>query len=340
MTLLQITQVDAHDDEALATWHDVMARAEAHDRGDHATTWTLPELTQQLRRTGRTRRYSAYVGTLDGTAVAMGLLIEPLLDNTTSADLLVDVLPDHRRQGHGTAMLHHLEATARELGRTVLHAEVDWPHDQPVTGDGRAGVELLRREGWSLGLVEVMRVLPVPVDDALLDRLATEAAAHHEGYALRSWVGAVPSDLLDRWAVLTASLTTEAPTGDLTVEPEPADVARVREGEELMAAQGRTPYRTVALDPDGVAVGYTELVTTVHEPHRAYQWGTLVHRDHRGHRLGVALKAANHRLLQEHTDLVDHAVTWNADSNSHMVSVNEEMGFRPVEWCGAFEKRL
>ena len=46
-------------------------------------------------------------------------------------------------------------------------------------------------------------------------------------------------------------------------------------------------------------VAYTDIATTVHEPGRAYQWGTLVRRDARGHRLGLAVKVANLRLLQD-----------------------------------------
>ena len=45
-------------------------------------------------------------------------------------------------------------------------------------------------------------------------------------------------------------------------------------------------------------VAYTDIATTVHEPGRAYQWGTLVRGDARGHRLGLAVKVANLRLLQ------------------------------------------
>jgi len=37
---------------------------------------------------------------------------------------------------------------------------------------------------------------------------------------------------------------------------------------------------------------------------------------------------------------VDHVLTWNADSNTHMVAVNEALGFEPVEWCGMLQKRL
>jgi hypothetical protein len=47
----------------------------------------------------------------------------------------------------------------------------------------------------------------------------------------------------------------------------------------------------------------------VHESERAYQWGTSVRPDHRGHRLGLAVKAANLRLLQETHPQVTTVVT-------------------------------
>jgi GNAT superfamily N-acetyltransferase len=220
-----------------------------------------------------------------------------------------------------------------------------WPVTAPRDGVGQAGVEFAQRHGFSVGNVEVKRVLRCPVPTERLDELAASAAPWHEGYVLRSWTGPVPDDLLESWAVLTSSLTSEAPTGDLHVEPEAADVEAVRENERLLVAQGRTAYRCVAIAPDGTAVGYTELVTTVHEPGRAYQWGTLVHGDHRGHRLGLALKVATQRAVQETGRLdpagpVDHVLTWNADSNTHMVAVNEALGFEPVEWCGMLQRRL
>ena len=89
----------------------------------------------------------------------------------------------------------------------------------------------------------------------------------------------MPDDLLQGWAELTSSLATEAPTGDLELEPEAVSTEAVREREAMLARQGRTKYNTVALDADGVVVAYTDLATTVHEPGRAYQWGTLVRRD-------------------------------------------------------------
>ncbi|HET7531519.1 MAG TPA: GNAT family N-acetyltransferase [Nocardioidaceae bacterium] len=59
----------------------------------------------------------------------------------------------------------------------------------------------------------------------------------------------------------------------------------------------------------------------------------------RGHRLGLATKARN--LLWAQRELGEATlVTFNAESNRHMVAVNEIPGFRPVERVGEFQKRL
>lgn len=338
MSTLEIARLDVHDDAAVAAWHAVYERAERHDRGEHATAWTLPELTAMLRSQRRQRTSTAYVGSLDGSPVVFATAVLPLLDNTSSADLAVVVDPAHRRRGHGSAVLAHVATELADQGRTVLNAEVAWPWSAAQDGAGHAGVEFAARHGFERGNLEVMRVLRLPVAPALLDRLGAVPV----GYTVRAWAGAVPEELLGPWAELEASLTTEAPTGDLEVEPEVADTAVVRENEQLLTAQGRTPYRAVALAEDGAAVGYTEVVTTVHEPGRAYQWGTLVRSAHRGHGLGVALKVAALRLLQGEpgpAGPVGEVVTWNAESNRHMVAVNVALGFEPVEWCGMYQRR-
>lgn len=293
----------------------------------------------ELRSGRRARSTAAYVGTVDGVAVVFGMTILPMLDNTTTADIGIAVDPVARRRGHGSAMLAHLLAEVAAQGRTTVHAEVDWPWSTPADGAGSPGVEFARHHGFTQGNLEVMRVLRLPVADSVLDELDPPLG----DYTIRSWVGPVPDDLLQAWAEMDASLTTEAPAGDLQIEAQVADAESVREGEQLLVAQGRTAYRAVALAPDGTAVGYTEVVTTVHEPGRAYQWGTLVAAAHRGHRLGLALKVAALRLLQSASDPagpVDHVLTWNAESNTHMVGVNERLGFVPVERCGVFERRL
>ena len=63
-------------------------------------------------------------------------------------------------------------------------------------------------------------------------------------------------------------------------------------------------------------------------------------RAHRGHRLGVAVKVATLRLLQERRPDVTEVLTYNAEVNDHMIAVNELLGFEPVARLGEFQKAL
>jgi RimJ/RimL family protein N-acetyltransferase len=87
-------------------------------------------------------------------------------------------------------------------------------------------------------------------------------------------------------------------------------------------------------------VAYTDVATTIHEPGRAYQWGTLVRPDVRGHRLGLAVKVANLRLLQAERPDIEQLTTYNAEVNAHMGAVNDRLGFAPVGRLGEFQRRL
>lgn len=338
MTALEIVPVDPREDPDLfRQWHEVYAAADRFDRGALSTTWALPELEVSLGRPWREQRSVAAAGRIGGRVVATAWIGLPLLDNRHRAECEIFVHPEHRRQGHGSELLAFVEEQVRADGRSVLGAEVNWVEG---AADRTPGVAFARRRGFDLGLTEVRRDQPLPVHDSLLDDLAAEAAERHAGYEIRSWIGRIPDELVAGWAALDASLDTEAPRGDLDLEEHVVDVAAVREAEARQEAQQRESAHTVALARDGRVAAYTHLVLPGHESDRAYQWGTLVGPEHRGRRLGLAVKVANTRLVQEQRPSVRTVVTWNADSNKHMIAINERLGFVPVEVCGQFQKRL
>jgi GNAT superfamily N-acetyltransferase len=340
MIELSIEPVDPFDDDAVAAWHAVYAAAERFGHEEVATAWQLEEMRVMLQDAGSRVAFAAWVGRLGADVVATGYLRMPLQDNLDRAEAAVHVLPDHHRRGLGRCMAGRLEQEARARGRSTLFAEVRWDVEGGSDGAGRPGSEFARAMGYDLALSDVQRELDLPVPDDVLRGLADDAAIRHEAYEVRSFVGAVPDDLVGGWTMLLGSLSTEAPTGDLDLEPEAITVEAHREAEEVVRRQGRSKYNTVALDRDGEVVAYSDLATTIHEPGRAYQWGTLVRRDHRGHRLGMAVKLANLRLLQQERPDIDRVITWNAESNTHMVQVNEQLGFRAVARLGEFQKRL
>ncbi|GAA4710397.1 GNAT family N-acetyltransferase [Nocardioides conyzicola] len=338
MTALEIDPLDPFDPVAYDAFYDVYLAAE-RAAGDVGAPWMREEVRVDLQEPVTRRWIGAFVGRVGGRAVAVGQLSTPLLDNLGSASVAVHVAPDSRRRGHGSALLARLEAEAAVRGRHLLNAEAAWAYDSGPSGAGEPGPEFARAHGFALGLGDVKRRLELPVAAGLLDQVAAEVAPHHAAYELRSWVGPVPDELVTGWATLDASLVTEAPTGELLREPEAVDPAVVREGEAMLARQGRTKFNSVALDADGEVVAYSDLVTTVHEPGRAYQWGTLVRSDARGHRLGLAVKVANLRQLQERRPDIRELITYNAEVNAHMIGVNERLGFIPVARLGEFQKR-
>lgn len=339
--LLDVRELDPSDDDAVAAWHAVYLASELHELAELAVPWRLGELREMLRAgDGRRERTRAYAGLRDGEVVAAGFLRVPLLDNLQRAELRVHVRPDARGVGLGSRLLADLEQRARAEGRTVMFTDCAWPWEAGTDGGGRPGPEFARRHGYALAISDVQRSLDLPVPADRLAALVAEAAPHHASYELRAWVGPVPDELVRGWVELEATIETEAPVGGLDVEPEAADVEAFREDEALLARQGRSKINAVALSGSGEVVAYSDMATTVHEPERAYQWGTLVRRDHRGHRLGLALKLATLRLLQDGWPQVRQVLTYNAEVNGPMIAVNEVLGFRPVARLGEFQKHL
>jgi len=333
----ELSRIDPFDDAAVDAWWEAYASAERADRGPEAPVWTRGESRSELRQASESIERRAYLLHHRGRIVGSADIALPLKDNTHIAHIGLSVPPEHRRHGHGTRALAALEREARAAGRTVAQSTASWPYPLGPDGTGSPGREFARRHGYALALGDVQSRLDLPLDPALLDRLSAEAPAN--GYRLRSWIGPVPDELVDGWAALDASIDTEAPTGDLDIAPSTPDVADVRESEELLAMQNRTSFGTIALAPGGEAAAYTQLVVSGDDGN-AYQWGTLVRRQDRGHRLGTAIKIANLRMLQHGSPQTGSVFTYNAESNAHMLAVNTLLGFRPSERMGELQKRL
>lgn len=335
----EILAVDPWDDDAVRGWNRAYELADGADRGAAADTWTLQEAQLELQQESDVMRRLPFAGVVDGSIVASLWLALPLKTNLHLARFAIHVHPDHRRRGYGARLLDHVERLAREAGRTTLVTNAHFPYELGPDGTGSASVAFAVGHGYALALGDVQRRLDLPVAEARLAALAADVAPHHTDYTLRCFTGPIPDDMVAGWAALDAVLEVDAPSGDLDIEAASGDVADVREQEALSMGQGRTFFNAVAMSDTGEVAAYTQLAVPRSEP-RAYQWGTLVRRDHRGHRLGTALKVANLRLLQRERPDIQHVRTYNAEVNSHMTAVNELLGFMPVERLGEFQKRL
>lgn len=329
---MQIVPVPVHDEPAMRRWFDVYVAARAADHPE-LPLMTFPEVLAKARAGGQVEREDFWVGRIDGTAVGAYRLRAPLRDNLEMVDVMLAVHPDHRRRGHGRALLEHALGQAQTMGRHRVLAEIV----EPVDGDGRAAAVAIAA-GFRRALSEAHRVLDLrTIDPERLARLEAEASRAAQGYELVSWTGPTPDEHVAGYAALVARMSTDAPLDDLDLEPETWDADRVRAREATIAAQGRTLLVTAARHvATGELVAYSDIAVTVHDPANAFQWDTLVRRDHRGHRLGLLVKVANLRLLLEQAPAARRVHTWNADSNAHMVAINEELGFvvraRQAEW--------
>jgi hypothetical protein len=73
------------------------------------------------------------------------------------------------------------------------------------------------------------------------------------------WAGPTPAEHLDDLAVLIARMSTDAPMGDLTMEPQRWDAGRVRERDVVAERNGVRSVVTAAQTPDGHLVAFTEM---------------------------------------------------------------------------------
>ena len=184
-----------------------------------------------------------------------------------------------------------------------------------------------------------MRDAPLPVPEADLDAWAARAARRARTYEVRTLVNEMPPELAGSLGELMGLLAVDAPTGAVDFEAETVTPARLDERLATTRAMGRDLYETVALAPDGTVAAQTTLVAPTDGTTTAWQWGTYVHRAHRGRSLGLTVKTANLRAVQADHPELRRVTTQNADTNEWMIAINELMGFHPVEVSAEFLRR-
>jgi RimJ/RimL family protein N-acetyltransferase len=171
-----------------------------------------------------------------------------------------------------------------------------------------------------------------------VEAACAEAAPYAADYELVRIEGHAPDELMPMLTELTAAIN-DAPIDDLDIEDEVFTVERVRDYENATLSSGYRLLRLVARHRrTGEAAGHTVVVVDTERPDLAYQHDTSVARGHRGHRLGLLLKAEMLRWLAEAEPQVTSISTWNAESNGHMIAVNERLGYRALGRELAFQR--
>ena len=196
--------------------------------------------------------------------------------------------------------------------------------DDPPARVGGPGEGFAATVGARVTQTDVGSVLDVStMNPGSLSELATPDPA----YEIVQWRDRCPDELVDRFAVARTAMN-DAPHGDEPHDDWGWDAARVRALEERRVRWQVRTYTTVAVHVDsGEVGGFTDLLI-VDRPTTASQEDTGVIAAHRGHGLGLSVKAANLLSVLEHEPQIRQVMTWNAEGNRHMRAVNERLGFR------------
>jgi GNAT superfamily N-acetyltransferase len=322
---VSVRPVDPADETALhAVWR--VARA-AHDLRPHNTYWAW-EPFAAMQRTPRSDLDTVLLAAYDDHGTAVGMVELQLFGaanpHLAAADLHVH--PDHRRRGIGTALLAELERRVTEAERTALLMEVFVTPGAPSPGR-----EFAQHHGYSVAMEEGFKACDLRATEGRWAALESEAARRHDGYRIVTWQRRVPEDLVAAYCRLQSVFLEEAPLGEMEIQAEAWDAKRVRERDDRLEGAGRHQIGAVAVTADGSPAGLCELSVAQADPAVGMQGITLVLPEHRGHRLGMALKIATQRALRTAEPRCTHVFTDNADVNVHMNAVNDQLGFVTVE---------
>jgi GNAT superfamily N-acetyltransferase len=254
-----------------------------------------------------------------GGVLAWYRLALPDLENVDRAVLDIVVHPDHRRRGTGRELLRHAAERAAAAGRAVMTGYVR---------DGSPGDAFARWASAAPGQADVRRVLdPRKLPAGKIAGLRETAARAAAGYSLVSWTGVTPHEYLGPLASVINAFA-DAPR-DEGMQEEVWDADRLRErGDAVLELMGLRSYTVTAMhDATGEMAAMTQLVVDPESPQWGHQALTAVTRTHRGHRLGLLVKAAMLEWLADAEPQLEQVETGNAASNEHMIAVNEALGF-------------
>jgi GNAT superfamily N-acetyltransferase len=330
---IDVRELDRSDPAQLHDWWSCGHAAMSHRPVDLWPDWEVSRYTlPQTDPENRIDLLGAYAG---DSMVGAALVFMPHKDNVHLGAFDVYVPPEQRRQGIGSALLARCEELAVADGRTTLLADVRAALDED--GDDCRWAEA---RGYAKANEDGVKVVDLVATADRLPALEAEAAEKLSDYRLEWWTDPAPEEHLASLAAAMSRFIEEIPLGDLDLRPQAWTAERLRVREARHAAQRRTQLTVAALAPIGEVAGYTNLHLSPHAPRLADIGDTLVLPDHRGHRLGLAMKVLLHQKARELFPGAEIIATGNATTNSFMNAVNEQLGYRLTDRIFEMQKLL
>jgi GNAT superfamily N-acetyltransferase len=338
---VEVRRIEAGDEPALREFAAVWDRVHRAD-WPAVGSFGLHDFRAFAAHTGSVRRFDLLAAVEPGGRMAGCTFVDvPLLDNRHSAEVLPAMVdPDHRRRGAGTALVDHVTRSLRAEGRRVLNCIVDVPLGR---GDRHPSVGFARALGFERTLAGNKRVVSVPLTPERVAEVRAVATSARDADRYRTFTFRAPwpRRYTEDHCELARRMSTDEPAGDSDHEEEVWDARRIQESDALFAAQKSVKLVAVAQHiASGRLVAFTELLLSPDRPGEAWQMATLVHPEHRGHRLGLSVKLANLEFLTASDPSVRQVVTGNASVNEPMIAVNDMLGFAVFSEGAFWQKHL
>jgi GNAT superfamily N-acetyltransferase len=268
----------------------------------------------------------------DGTLLGHAAMGVTHWDNPELAFVFCSVHPQAHDHGVGTMLLDAQVQEARDLGRSSLLT---------FAYEDSHRAQFLEANGFTVAQHNAERRLkPEHLDYQRIESLAAEAAHAADDYELVRLAGPTPEDMRAGVATMFEAIN-DAPLDEIQLDPDVFTDERISAYDAAMAARKLTVYRLMARHRrTGEWGGHTILCVDETRPGYAAQEDTSVLRAHRGHRLGMLLKASMLLWMRDERPELHTIDTWNAVTNYHMIAVNKALGCRVSALGVALQRTL